>query len=488
MKRTQIRIGAPDAPVLDAFMACRERVSVIIGPLGSGKTFGALQRLLKQMAEQEPNAKGVRPSRWVAVRNTYPDLATTTIRDFREVFEPFGKYKGGGLEPPSFNIDINLADGTQIQSEVIFLALDREDAIRKIRGLQITGAWLHETKELIKPVVDMLDLRHGRYPTEAAGGVPCTWHGMFGDTNAPDEDHWLYELAEEVKPPGWAFFKQPGGLVASGKLPDGSTVWEANEHAENLPNLPSGYYVNGMAGKQQDWVHVNLANEYGFTVDGKPVHPEYIDSRHCAAEPISTDFTRPLLLGIDFGRTPAAAICQHDEAAGRYVCIDEFVTSDMSSALFAPELKRYLDTNYGSLAVRAFGDPAGDKAGQTVETTPIEYLRKHGIPCQPAPSNQPLLRRAALARPFSEVCMHDGRPRLLISPKAKMVRKGLMGGFRYRRMKVEGTERYTDEPDKNQYSHPVEALEYALLGAGEGRGAIPAARARTGRRQQWAIG
>ena len=66
----------------------------------------------------------------------------------------------------------------------------------------------------------------------------------------------------------------------------------------------------------------------------------------------------------------------------------------------------------------------------------------------------------------------DGRPGLLVSPKAKMTRKGLAGGFCYRRMKVAGDERYTDVPDKNHYSHPVEALEYALMGAGEGRGAI----------------
>ena len=65
----------------------------------------------------------------------------------------------------------------------------------------------------------------------------------------------------------------------------------------------------------------------------------------------------------------------------------------------------------------------------------------------------------------------DGRPALLISPRAKMLRKGLMGGFCYRRLKVGGTQ-YTEEPDKNQYSHVVESAEYALLGAGEGREAL----------------
>ena len=65
----------------------------------------------------------------------------------------------------------------------------------------------------------------------------------------------------------------------------------------------------------------------------------------------------------------------------------------------------------------------------------------------------------------------DGKPRFLISPKAKMIRKGLQGGFCYRRLQLSG-EKYTDEPDKNEYSHPVEALEYALQGEGEGRQAL----------------
>ena len=61
-----------------------------------------------------------------------------------------------------------------------------------------------------------------------------------------------------------------------------------------------------------------------------------------------------------------------------------------------------------------------------------------------------------------------GRPRLQITKKCKMIRKGLAGKFCYRRVQVAGDERYTDEPDKNEWSHPVEALEYALQGEGEG--------------------
>jgi hypothetical protein len=48
-----------------------------------------------------------------------------------------------------------------------------------------------------------------------------------------------------------------------------------------------------------------------------------------------------------------------------------------------------------------------------------------------------------------------------------MVRKGFNGGYRYRKLQVSGGERYSDEPEKNKYSHPHDALQYLLLGAGE---------------------
>jgi len=73
---------------------------------------------------------------------------------------------------------------------------------------------------------------------------------------------------------------------------------------------------------------------------------------------------------------------------------------------------------------------------------------------------------------MKEMC-RDGQPRFIVLPKASMIRKGLQGGFCYRRVQKSG-EHYTDEPDKNEYSHPVEALEYALQGEGEGRSALRA--------------
>jgi len=443
-------------------------VSMIMGPLGSGKTYGSIQRILAQLIEQKANGEGVRPSRWIVVRNTFPDLMSTTVKDFREIFtEPhFGRFKMGGLEPPTFYANFKLEDGTRVVAEIVFMALDRDQHVTKLRGVQATGAWFNEVKELPKSIIDMADARIGRYPSMAAGGIRCTWHGMIGDTNAPDDEHWYAVSAETTKPKGWNFHRQPGGVIQTTQVDHlGNPVFRPNPDAENVGNLPSGYYSNIVVNKKTDWIKVNVANEYGFYVEGKPVHPNYVDSVHCPGE-IPYNKELPIIIGVDFGRTPAAAIIQVDPHFGRKSVIDEFCTRNQGAALFAPELMRYLRETYpGNKVNSVWGDPAGDKKGEGNEDTPMMIMQAAGVPVQPCETNAIIARRAAVANPLSENCM-DGRPRLMVSAKAKMIRKGLMGGFCYKKLMVQGV-RYGETPDKNDYSHPVEALEYGLMGSGE---------------------
>ena len=465
-------IGFPDAPTVANFITDRTRHAGIMGPYGSAKTTGVLQRIRIHMAEQEPNSEGVRPSQWLATRKTYKELQTTTIHDTLNVFRGLGQFKeGSGGKPPQFNFHWRNQDGTESQGWIVFLALDRvEDAVAAIAGLKLTGAWVHEGSQTEKMVVDTIAKRVGRFPLQMEGGVDPTWSGILIDTNAMDEDHWYFKLAEQQRPKGWKFFRQPGAVIEHpGKGLNGKSAWTLNPEAENLGNLrpsPEEYYLDGLEGMSDDWIRVYLANEYGFSVDGKPVHPEYVDSVHCAKEPIPvTD--GPIYIGQDYGRTPATVVVQYDPGQGRYSAIDEFWDEGVSAQSYAPELKLWLDKKYPGLPIGgAFGDPAGGGDGnQATNNTPIQIMRDHGIPIESAPSNEPLLRRGALSGPLRRNCM-DGRPALVISPACKQLRKGLMGGFCYRRMRLAG-EYYTEKPDKNEYSHVCEAFEYVLLGMGE---------------------
>lgn len=462
-------------PVLSAYMQSRDRHKLIRGPRASAKTFSTAQCALMLMAEQEPNERGIRPTRGIISRFSYGELMSTTVKDWLSVFADMGTFRYGHAGPPTWesHAGLYLDDGSQIQAEALFQSSGVDDVEDTFKGFQTTWSWFNELSGAPKLAWDTADASLGRYPSVAAGGVPCTQKVAMGDTNSFDESHWLFPFFANP-PRGYAVFNQPGGVFDSGEVgPDGRKVWKFNPAAECYIPDPASYYLDLCAGYDDDKIKVLLANEYGFHVDGKPVHPEYIDSRHCAANEIEPDKRYPIILGIDFGRTPCAAFLQHFEATDQWICFDEMPTENMSAALFAPQLKRYLDRRYAGFRVVAYGDPAGDSKGQATEDTPIQIMRAGGIPCRPAPSNVTTLRRAALANPLTRISWVSKREAFLLSPRCKMIRKGLMGGFCYRRMRIPGAEdRFTEEPEKNQYSHPVEALEYGLLGGGEGRAAL----------------
>ena len=144
------------------------------------------------------------------------------------------------------------------------------------------------------------------------------------------------------------------------------------------------------------------------------------------------------------------------------------ITEDMGVARFSELLAARLEEWYGDHTVETWGDPAGAARAQTDERTCFDIVREYaGLDVQPAPAQDWTIRREAVAGALNR--MVEGEPGLLLSPHCRTLRKGFSGGFHYRRVKVVGDERYHDKPDKNAYSHPHDALQYALLGGGEGR-------------------
>lgn len=466
MPTTEFRF-APQGETLAQYLADNNRCSLIMGPLGSGKTTATCEKIFKIMCAQAPNAQGVRPSRFVAIRNTYGDLMNTTVKDWLELCGDLGRFTQGGMEPPKQKLDFMLEDGTRVQAEIIFLALDRQDSVKKLRGFQVTGFWLNEAKELDKAIVDMADARHGRYPSMAAGGVKPSWHGMVGDTNAPDDDNWYYQMAEETRPEGWSFHRQPGGVLQ--RRVGGQLQFYANPDAENRTNLPEGYYERLIAGKASDWILVNLCNEYGYVQDGKPVYPEFRDSFH--VRDVGYDLGLALHIGMDFGLTPAATFTQRS-AMGQVRVIDELVATRLGAKNFAREIKQLINERYPQATIGTItGDPAGNQGSQLDENqTVFTMLASEGIEALPAESNDFQLRRESVADLLTRSI--DGEPALVISPRCRTLRKGMAGAYCFKRVQVTGRERYHDKPDKNHYSHVCEALQYGCMGLGISREAV----------------
>jgi len=429
-------------PTIWKFHDSDDFIRGLVGPIGSGKSVGCVAELLKLMSEQEKGPDGIRRSRWAIIRNTYRELNDTTIRTFFDWFpQSLGKWKAADMEFVFESGDMHV--------EFLFRALDRPDDVKKLLSLELTGAWINEAKEIPRAILDMLQGRVGRFPSRRDGGP--TWNGIIMDTNPPDTDHWWYRLFEEDRPDGWSVYHQPSGL---------------SKEAENKVNLPPNYYERLQSGHDSAWIDVYVHGKYGYVKDGKPIFPEFSDTVHVLED--EPQIMRGVVyVGIDFGLTPAAVIAQKS-ATDQWIIYDELVTEDMGAVRFGELLGQLLKEKYRGHTIRAWGDPAGEQRSQVDERTPFQILRAQGIPAVKAPSNDFMLRVESVAKALTTLTM-QAVPRLVISPRCRNLRKALAGGYKYRRVQVSGDERYHDKPDKGRYSHVAEALQYLMMGAGEGR-------------------
>lgn len=466
----------PPGPVGKAFLKCDAFVAGIKGPIGSGKSVSCVMKLIKGAQGQKPLRDGWRRRRTAIIRNTYPELKTTTIKTWHQWMPAsVGHWRDSG--PPTHHI---IDNGRKLDWEVIFIALDRPEDVRKLLSLELSDAWINEAREVPKAILDGLTGRVGRYPPRD-GDFGCTDPQILMDTNPPDADHWWFGLAEKdvtteknrlmheemqeielalqrdggLRPNQklFEFFAQPGGMDAD---------------AENKKNLPPGYYEKAMAGKDQEWIKVYVHGQYGFVMDGRPVFPEYMDTVHC--KPFELTPRLGLRLGFDWGLTPAAVVGQQ-MPNGQWRIRSEIVTEDMGIIRFGELVKQHIQQRYGDFKIADMsGDPAGNIRGGD-ERTPFDLMASVGLIVRPAPgNNDSMLRREAFAKPMRTLI--DGEPGILVHPECNYLRKGLSGGYNYRRVLVAGDAKYRDTPDKNIYSHVCEAGEYLMLGAGEGKALI----------------
>ena len=468
-------------PTVDRFLASDSFVIGIRGPLGSGKTSGGAISILTNAQEQQPQKDGRRYSRYAVIRNTYPELVTTTIKSWHHwVPETIGHWKAQG--PPTHRIiDDN------IDMEVIFVSLDRPKDIRKVLGMELTGALIDEAREIDKSLIDGLTGRVGRFQppkTVMRDDYKCVRPQIRMMTNPPEQQHWWYVLAEndtttarneELIKSVRDAERTMRETIVNGKplLGPKQKLFEflaqpdANSpDAENLPNLPPGYYQRLAAGKSDEWIKVYVRGEYGFVQDGRPVYPEFREHQHVKLFELNPKL--PITIGIDFGNTPAATIGQRS-FTGIQRARWEVVSEHMGAKQFAIVLRDFLNTTCSAFEIDSItGDPAGTGESQTDLDTPFKIMKANGIDAKPANTNDPTVRREAVANKMTQLI--DGEAGWQVHPQGcPMLRAGMAGRYRYKRIQIMGSDRFQDKPDKNMHSHVCDAEQYRLLGMGEGK-------------------
>lgn len=447
-------------PTVSAFLQSNHRCRVIVGPFGSGKSSGSCVEVVKRSKEQRVctggERKGKRATRWAIVRNTMPQLRDTTIKTW---FSWFPDGSCGYWKETGKTFFIEFGD---VYSEVCFRALDDANDVKNLLSLELTGAYINECREIPREIVEGLKGRIERYPAVKDGG--CTWAGIWADTNPPEEGSYWHSLMEgldpdnptESKSSGWKTFHQPPGMLIAddGR---GGKKYVPNPNADNIKNLPPGYYEKLCQDNSAEYIKVYVLGRYGTSKSGKPVHPLFDEDRHVARDFLIPNFNIPLIISADFGLTPAMALKQQDPF-GRVLTLAEIATENMGLERCIDEkLKPLLRNRFDGFDLFVTGDPSGANRSQTDETTCLTIFRKKGFrKVKFARSNNPIARMGATDFFLSRTT--ERGPAYLIDPRCVYLKAGMKGGYHF---KISKSGVKSDEPEKNLHSHLCEAGQYA---------------------------
>jgi hypothetical protein len=439
----------PPGPVAEQFMHDRSFVSLICGPIGSGKSTAALFKLLWLALDQEP-VDSIRRSRVVILRNTADQLRDTIVPTLNQWFVEAAQGRMGGwtIKDKRFLMRFALADRTTVDCEFWLMAADTPDDVRRLLSVECSWAWVEEAREVREEVFSGLQGRVGRYPSHAMGGVKDKC--VLASTNPPMLGTFWHKVMTET-PKDWKVFMQPSALLDDNSL---------NPQREN-PFLDDDYYDKLIAGKTEEWVDVYLRGRFGVGNAGQPVYKSSFKRNfHIAADKLLPIKTFPLVVGMDNGLTAAAAILQQD-MRGRIMMLDEcYVPPGVTMGI-----DRYLDTMLVPLLRQKYFlcdivfvlDPACFERTQINEETIAQAVQKRGYRVCKARTNDPEKRIGCVEQLLTR--QTDGKGHFLVSPDARWCIEGFEYGYRYP-AKRDGTIQTTG-PMKNHHSHFHDALQYA---------------------------
>lgn len=436
-------------PSLVPFFTSDKFVNIVMGPVGSTKTTAGILKLAYEARRVAPCRDGIRRSRTVWVRQTREQLRDTSVKDFL-FWYPDGL--AGTYMKTESKFVLKFDD---VEAEVLFRALDDAADVRKLLSLQLTYAIVDEIRELNRPVFDQLGGRLGRYPSKADNKYgACDDNGkpidkLWAMTNPPDMGTWLEEYMTDP-PDNAAIFYQPSGL---------------SPEADWRQYIKDDYYENLCEGKTEDWIDIYVNAKFGKSLAGKPVFPSFRTDFHVAKEPLRyiRSPEKPLIIGLDFGLSPAATINQLD-MHGRLLTFASITSEGMGITRFIHEkLKPILAERFPGHPVLVIGDPAGAQRAQTDERSCFDILRQEGFQVRAARTNSVQARISAVEKYLSRQV--EGGAGWLIDPGARELINALRGGYRY---KLKKSGEMEDSPEKNHHSHIADACQYAALHADGG--------------------
>lgn len=471
---TKLRQFRSSGPVSAAFIADQKSlVKMLRGPVGGGKSVACVYDSIRRPSLMPACNDGVIRYRRAIIGTTYGQLERNLYPTWKRWlpedggdFTPVATWNGGGGRSATHKLEWDVLRGNRlvtVKAEYVFAAIGEAAVEEFMRGFEPTDFWLYEVDQEPEAVIDVGITRLGRYP--ATGDAPDALrqdhdfvYQIVGDLNAPDFDSWFVRKFEVDAPPGFKVYAQPGGRSAK---------------AENLANLPRGYYDRMVEtlDKRPNGRHLikrMVDNRYAPSLDGEPVYPEYDDDIHLLPDvgPL-TDV--PIRLGFDQGLQRPACVAAQIAPSGQWRILFEVVPGRMNGRRFAEHVRRKLiEVAPGvPLAEIHYCDPAGTtgvdrEAGDLAWNEIVQA--ELGIVIQGTETNEIDPRLTAVKDELKDT-IEPGVPALVVSrAHCPMLRRGFASHYRYLRQRIGGGEQTADRPEKTDESHPHDALQYLLLG------------------------
>jgi hypothetical protein len=438
------------------------RVKALMSCVGTGKSSTCIMELLRLGTLQPAAADGVRYSKTAVIRATRNQLENTTLATWQYWLPPkiCSVKKGNQVKG---HIRQELSDGTILDMEIVFMAMDSDQWLDNVQGLEITFFWINEFVELRAPaqILKAIMSRLGRYPAKST--APIRWTGGLLDYNPPRINSYAYKLFEgPKKPASFNLYRYDAPLIMhpDPEDPDDFSLatFEPNPDADYaaFQNLGYQYWMNMIEdhGTDANYVRRMVLGEYTYMEDGNPIFTNFRQSKHVGATKPRRD--RKLVIGLDAGLTPAAVLSQ---LMGGTLNIHEAIaTTDCTfTELWEIYVEPILLERFKGYGIICALDKGSDNRGEVEGATVKKYLNGKGYQVWVCDD---LAIQTRLDSVNSFLSRSDG---MLIDPvHAEVLVQGMAGGYRWKSKRRESTysEEKRTEPDKgNIFSHPMDALQ-----------------------------
>lgn len=200
------------------------------------------------------------------------------------------------------------------------------------------------------------------------------------------------------------------------------------------------------------------------TFSGLPVYPNFRSDLHCPENKPKAHLGLPLLVGIDFGLTPAAVVGQLQ--GNSLKILEEHVSQNEGIVTFMPKVLAALKQSFPEWTtdnIHFFIDPAGFQRAQTDARTCAQEMSEAGCKhIEPGPVAWE--KRKSAVEHFLIYVDKEGAGLEINEERCPLIVEGFRGAYRYADSQSE-VESQKPRPIKNAWSHPHDALQYLAYGS-----------------------